>query len=273
MAEDRVRPGGPNFGGLLRDRRVNDAGHAPRMTDKEVAHYARDLHESLTGGAPVGIIRDRATGHRANAPEFHGAETVVSLGDLTRALTGTSHSAGGALVGTSVADDVELAMRAASVTVDLGARLITGLTQDSTLGRETSGTTLSWAHPAATITPSDPVFASVAITRHRLAGATSVAKQLDVQSQELSTRFLINSLLAAVGSALDLALLGGTGTMGQPAGIAANGSVLTKTFGGAATATILLDMIGQVGSNNASDASIGWALHPDVRERWMNIQR
>ncbi len=245
----------------------------PALNEREADHFRGDLYNSLLSGKPEGIAAERSQAYSAKTKGFRGHGVVVSLRDMCRALVSNNHTAGGAFIATDVQQSVEPALRAKSRCVEAGARVFTGLKSSFALPRATSGITWSWLPAIGSITPGTPVLAQVAGTPHRFAASTNINRQADVQSNRLASRFVFEDLLAGYAAGLDLAGLRGSAQMGEPCGITSNENCLTKTFSGAATAAILLDMIGQVASNNADDSAIGWILHPDVREVWATKAR
>ena len=88
-------------------------------------------------------------------------------------------------------------------------------------------------------------------------------------------RFLLQSLVAGVGAAIDNAALVGSGVMGQPLGAYNSAGVATITFGAAATLAKVANIFGQIetakGGVDGDPVSI--VLNPAVKEKWLTIQR
>ena len=182
-----------------------------------------------------------------------GPSLTIPLAALCRGLVANVYGSGGALAGSTVSGEIEPLLRPASVVVRAGARVLTNLVGDLSIGRELSATTFSWLHELEEITESDSSFGALNLTPHRCGGATSISSQLDQQTGGIISEFLMASLARGVGSALDVAALAGTGTLGQPLGLFSTPNVKTVTFGGAATWAKALDFVTQPAAADADD--------------------
>lgn len=136
----------------------------------------------------------------------------------TRDMTVASAPGGGYLVGTSnLPSWVELA-RPRSLALSLGVDQLDGLTSNLTIARETVTPTITWLSgegtPAAETQPS---VGQISLTPKTAAAFTQFSRQLLLQSSPSVDRFLTRTLLAAMGVAVDVAVINGSG--GQPTGL------------------------------------------------------
>ena len=189
---------------------------------------------------------------------------------LSRALATNVFSAAGSLVESSVGE-IDPVLRSASVVLAAGGRMISGLTSNLAIPRQTGFETISFLHESDTLVATDSSFGELNLTPHRLSGATSLSRQLATQSN--AAEFLTASLNLGIAHAIDKGALVGNGAAGDVLGLHSNPSVTTKTFGGAATWAAVLDIQNSVASANANESTTAWIAHPAVRAKWASIQR
>lgn len=202
-------------------------------------------------------------------------ELLIPLDALlsTRGLTASTQSTGGFLVGQDISQQIEAVLRPASCCIRAGAQVLTGLGGNQNISREISEVTVSWLAERDPVTESNGGFGSIAFTPHRLAGLTSLTKQLQIQGTPNVSNFVIESLAKGIGVAFDKAALRGSGIFGEPTGIYSTPNVKTVTFGGAATWANVLKFESQISQANGDDESIAFVGAPAVREKWRATQR
>lgn len=254
------------------------------LTPSQLRKLPENIYQNILALAerkPVsGLCRELSTDlYRATkgiGPGFKegGNGFVIPFGDLlkSRALTATNFSAGGALVGEELSKQVEKALRPAAAIFRAGAVPIFAK-GNFTIGREAAPTVFSWLPEIASVTAGDSVFSAVAYTPHRLAGATSLDRQLDAQTAGTVSKFLIESLSIGAAVGLEQGALAGTGTFGQPLGLMLTPGTNGVVFGGPATWNTVLSFENVVASQNADDEATTFIAHPGVRYRWKGIQR
>ena len=144
----------------------------------------------------------------------------VAADILRRDLNVASSAAGGYLVSTeNVPSWVELA-RARSVALTLGVESLDGLRSSISVPRELAGPAVSWlSTETSQATESTPSTGQVALTPKMAGAYVKVSRPLLLQSSPAVDRFLVRSLLRALGVAIDIAVLNGSGTAGQPLGL------------------------------------------------------
>jgi HK97 family phage major capsid protein len=172
------------------------------LSSKERAEYPRDLYKTLLGMAqgrkPLGLtaaISDLLGKENPHLEIPRDTTLLVPLESLLtrKALGATSAPAGGFLIANDIGTQIEFALRAASVCIRAGARVLPGLRSDLTLGRETQEVTYDWLSELEEAQLADSVYGAVHFTPHRLAGMTSISTQLNAQSPDLSA-FVVESL-------------------------------------------------------------------------------
>jgi hypothetical protein len=198
-----------------------------------------------------------------------------------RDLTITSPSTGAVTVQTTVGDQVIPFLRAKTVCGQLGATIITGLTNGNVkLPRATLGATASWLPEIGPGTDTDPNFDSITVIPKRIQGSTIISRQLVYQSSVDIERFIANDIANAIGVAVDNAAINGTGTAPQPLGILNYPANLSGnyvyssrsanvTFGGPSTwANVLLFEKNVELGNVTNDGTFGYATDPLCRDKW-----
>jgi HK97 family phage major capsid protein len=135
--------------------------------------------------------------------------------DLT---TGTS-SAGGFLVGTENMSFIEV-LRNRSVAYRMGARRMAGLVGNVTVPRMTAAATAYWLSTEATsITESQQTFGQMSLSPKTVGAYTEISRQLMLQSSPDAESIVTADLGKVAGLALDIGVLRGSGSSGEPTGI------------------------------------------------------
>ena len=259
------------------------------LTERDVKNYPADLIKTLSAMAGNGGKRSATLSTsisdfthselKLQAPNLRFVDDGMSILcplDLllqSRALAAGTFAGGGAFIGTDTSAEVVKVLRARSVCLDLGARVISGLTGNYVLGKEVTATSFQWLHEAQEVTPSDQTFAAITLTPHRLAGMTSFTKDLAVTSAPDLAGFVIDSLGRGLGAALDHAGVVGSGVLGEPLGIYSTPGVNSVTFSTSAGWSDALSFVDQIADANGDDSAIAFAANPNVREKWMNVAR
>jgi hypothetical protein len=185
------------------------------------------------------------------------------------------------VVQATVGDQVIPFLRARTVCGQLGATLITGLTNGNVkLPRAYVGATASWLPEIGPGTDTDPSFDSFTVIPKRIQGSTIISRQLVYQSSPDIEAFVANDIANAISVAVDNAAINGSGTAPQPLGILnypANlaGSYTYSsrsanvTFGGPTTwANVLLFEKNVELGNVTNDGTFGYATDPLCRDKW-----
>lgn len=225
--------------------------------------FAR-LVDSLALGRLDGIERETLEDAARKAGQPFDAQRVVLPWSLfSRDLTAFTASAGGYLINTDVGDAIDT-LRPWSVTARAGITALENLTGDLTLPRTTAKATPYWLATEGTgATASQPTLGSIAFRPKTAAGLVTFSRQLNKQADVES--YVRRELLRTVGTAVDQAVLTGTGASGQPTGLLNTPGLATQS-GTALGQAGVVNMKQQAASANAADASIAFIGTPEVRE-------
>jgi HK97 family phage major capsid protein len=151
------------------------------------------------------------------------------------------------------------------------------------LPRAIVGGSAAWLAEIGPGTPADQNFDSFTATAQRIHAATTISRQLVVQSSPDIEAFIVRDLSTAIGVAVDNAALNGSGVAPVPLGILhypvnTSGSYTyasrsaNVTFGGAATwpNVLAFEKILEAGLI-VNDGSYGYATDPTVRDKWQQV--
>ena len=171
---------------------------------------------------------------------------------------------GGNLVATNLmADEFIEFLRNQAVMLGLGVRTMPGLVGNVAIPRRSSvASTYYLSTQTTAITQSESLFDQVTLAPKNLAALSRYSRQTLLQGTPGIEELVRRDLTDGIGLAVDLGILNGTGTSGQPTGImqtAGIGSVAMGTNGGAITMEKVVDLetaVMQVnGAVNASNVS------------------
>lgn len=202
---------------------------------------------------------------------------------LARAMQTNNFVAAGALVATDFLGGsfIEI-LRNRMLLTQLGVGTMSGLVGNIAIPRQSGAATAYWLAEGAAVTASAQAFAQLGATPKRLAAQTAYSKQLLAQSSLDAEAIVRDDLMRVIAIAKDLAGIAGTGGA-QPTGIlngptdaasnAANNSLQTVAFGGAATWANILAFETAIQTQNADISSMSWLSNPTVRNRWKQIAK
>lgn len=214
-------------------------------------------------------IYGHATGWRnGDTPERAMIEAA------TKALSAGVDSEGGFAVPSELMPEMVELLRAKSVTMELGVRVLDGLVGSPIqFTKQTGAGTAFWTDENDTITQSQQVFGQVTANPHGLRALTSISNRLLAQASANIEQMVREDLAKVLALKLDLAVMKGAGGAGEPLGIVNVAGIGSVSFaalaGGAAqTLTTLLDsMMGSLDDNNAMEGKLGWAMHPQAKRK------
>jgi HK97 family phage major capsid protein len=163
---------------------------------------------------PLEVQRRQTNVNYAQLAERHSQPQWVQ-----RDLNVANGAAGGYLVQTSVMGFDEM-LRNLSFAFRMGATRLTGLRDNVTIPRQSAAATAEWlTSETGSATESQPTFVQLAMTPKTVSAYTELSRKLLLQSS-IDVEGLVNADLAAVAAlAVDVAVISGTGTSGQPLGI------------------------------------------------------
>jgi HK97 family phage major capsid protein/HK97 family phage prohead protease len=157
-------------------------------------------------------------------------------------------------------------LRNQAVAVELGARVMAGLTSPVSFPKQTGAATAYWMpeNDGTNVTASNATLGSVSLTPKTLQATTAFSRQLMAQSSIDVEQFVRNDLAAQHALAWDRAVLHGSGSNNEPTGIYAAGSVNSIAMGGTPTYGKLIDMVTEVLKDNALMGSLAFATTPGM---------
>lgn len=160
-------------------------------------------------------------------------------------------------------------LRNMAMVVQMGARVLTGLSSPVGFPRQTTDATATWVgeNPGSDVAGSNVNTDLVTLSPKTLQGATAYSRQLLVQASIDVEVMVRESLAAAHALAWDKAALHGTGANSQPTGIYNYPGVGTTAFGGNPTYALLLSMEKSVANANAIMGALGWLTNPTVASK------
>jgi HK97 family phage major capsid protein/HK97 family phage prohead protease len=164
---------------------------------------------------------------------------------------------GGNLVATDLmADEFIEALRNQSVMLNLGVRTMTGLVGDVAIPRRSGvASTYYLSTETTAITQSESTFDQVTLAPKNLAALSKYSRQTLLQSTPGIEDLVRRDLTDGINLGIDLGILNGSGSSGQPTGIlntSGIGSVALGTNGGAITVDALVDLEEQVLIDNGA---------------------
>lgn len=245
------------------------------LSTKEVKQYSyvRALAAALAraegqnvSGFEVDISQEIERGMPANTKRNGGIFVPLQLQRtaIAEALYNTSGK-GASTVFTQAGEFIDM-LRNASVSVGLGARVMSGLTGPVSFPSQTAGATAYWMpeNDGTDVTPSYATLSNVSLSPKTLQGTTAFSRQLMAQSSMDVEAFIRGDLASAHALAWDVAVMHGTGSNNQPTGIYTAGSVNAVAMGGVPTFGKLVDMVTEVLKDNALNGSLAFATTPGM---------
>jgi len=159
--------------------------------------------------------------------------------------------------------------RAEAVCIRMGARVIDGLTgAPVTFTRQTGGATAYWVGENKEITESALKVGELKMIPKKVAALTKLSNELVRMSNPGAEAMVRQDFAIALGLAIDLATLRGSGSENQPLGIANTPNINTVTLGDSGDLpdfNTFTDMEYEVSVNNALRGNLGFVFHPAIR--------
>lgn len=213
-----------------------------------------EVHEELERNVPQGFTR-------------HGGVLVpMSLGRRAQRNLASNAATKGAEVTFEAAGDLIEFLRNRTALIQLGARVLTGLTQPISFPRQTAAMTGVWVgeNPGSDISNSDIALGTAMLAMKMLQCSTAYSRQLLMQPN-FDTESMVREEIGKVHVvAVDRAGIHGLGAAGEPTGIYKAANVSTTAVGGAMSYAKLLAMQGQVAALNADLGELGWLMNPTM---------
>jgi len=190
-----------------------------------------------------------------------------------RDLTAGTFGNGGAFVPTIVDSDVVPILRNKLCAQRLGMRVMTGLSGNVAIPRQSGAATVYSLPEQATLTKSTQALDQILLTPHRVGAYSSYTRQLILQSSVGVENFIRDDLNEQIAVKLDSLILQGQGAGSEPTGILNTSGIGSLTFGGTATWSQITSFENALAKVNADGGKMGWAVTPNVRNRWKAIAK
>lgn len=166
---------------------------------------------------------ERRAGQKAQGV-FIALETMERR--ATQTTTGTA-----ALVPDSFRPDLfTSALTASTVLQALGATVLTGLTGNVVIPRETGSPAVGWVNEDEALPTGNAAFDSLTLTPHHVGAITELSRQLLMQNSPAVDGIIRDMLARNIALAIDAAAVNGSGTGAVPLGILNDANVPTEAY-------------------------------------------
>lgn len=219
-------------------------------------------------GAGLELEASRAIEQRLKR-EARGFFVPYDVLTQRRELSAGTPSAGGNLVATQLqaGSFIDL-LRNRMMVTQLGAQLLSGLIGNVDISKLTGGATAYWLGESDPVTESDQTFGKITLSPKTVAAKTQLTRRLMLQSTPDVEMLIRNDLIQALGLAIDLAAISGTGSANQPRGIlntSGIGLVVLGTDGAPPTFGTMIDLETEVSADNADIGNLAYLTNAKVR--------
>lgn len=168
------------------------------------------------------------------------------------------------------------ALRPASFAIQAGARMISGLTSDVSIPRELTAPAASWIAEGGSIAEGNPTFDNVTLNATMLAARVTMSRKALLQGIPQLDDLLKRSINAQFASAIDAAVISGSGVAPIPRGIRATVGInsFAATVAGAVTWEEIVAAWSSVATDNITpNSSMAWIAHPTVAAILRNTEK
>jgi HK97 family phage major capsid protein len=207
---------------------------------------------------------------------WKGAELEEEVFRQTRAMAAGDDAAGGYLVPAQAVPELIELLRAEAVCIRMGARVIDNLVGSPVeFPKQTGGAIAYWVGENAAITPSELALGQLQMTPKSVSALVQLSNRLIRMSNPSAEQMVRQDVAIALGLAIDLAALRGTGTDNQPLGIANTpgiNNVILGANGGLADFDTFTDMEYELSVDNALRGKLGFVFHPAIRRRLKKLK-
>ena len=233
------------------------------LNDREVKRYSlvSAIRCASETGRPAGyeaeISQEIANRTGRAAQGFYVPNDVFALKrDLTAEATGGSY-----LVETANGEFID-ALSAVPLVVQLGARVLSGLSGNVNLPQGGSATAY-WTAENAAATESTMTVAQLSLSPNRVAAYSEISKQLITQASYDVEGIIRDDLNKQLSLAIDKAAIQGSGSSNEPTGITNTSGINTVTMAGSDPAYAdVVDIEAAVETDNALAGSLAYVMTP-----------
>ena len=277
LAGEHVRAGG-DLAGFQRKlfERLDDGSPSVRNPAPfshnghgEQFDLGRFIRARLTGDWSEAVYERETTRELTKSSRGTRGMVIPAAALATRAPMQTGGAAA-ALVDVEHMDSLFIdSLAPASVAIRAGATMVTGLSKDISIPRETGRPAANWITEGGTISEGNPTFDNITLNATMLAARSSFTRQAMLQGLPEITDLLRRSMLRQFGVSLDAAALNGSGTGAEPSGILNTAGINSVTVGTAGAVTwpeVNAAWKAIMSDNIVPDRSMAWIAHPDEAE-------
>lgn len=247
------------------------------LSDKERASYSYHkaireyvLEHSNEGDGVEGLEREVHDKLVREFPgKYRGGLMIPTQTGKRSTLSSGVTGKGAELVQQTAGELIEV-LRARTIALLAGARLLTGLTGPVGFPKVAAGGSVSWVaeNPAADVADSDPTLGLALLEPKTMMGNIPFTRQLLMQSSFDVEGWTREELATYHGLALDRAFFHGLGSAGEPTGIYKTTGVFAKAFGSALPDLPgLMDMVVGIADKNADLGSMRFVTTPTMAGR------
>lgn len=167
-------------------------------------------------------------------------------------------------------------LRNRMVVQQAGARVMTDMSGNFAIPRQSAATTMYWLAEGGSPTGSQPTIDQVPFTPRTAGAYTDITRRLAEQVNTDAEMFVRDDLAAVCSRGVDLAALNGTGNNNQPLGLAQNpaiGVTAMGTNGGDPTWAAIVAQETAVATANADMGSLAYVTNAKVRGKLKNTAK
>lgn len=244
-----------------------DEGYAPDMSEREKSRYSmlRAINAVLNNswkeaGFELEVSNDIGKRMGKNTQGFF-MPTNIPFAQRAQYAAGAT-ATGGAIVATNLlaGSFIEI-LRAKARVLQLGATVLSGLVGNVDIPRQTGATSTFWVTEGGNLTEAEATFDKVSLALKSIGTYSAITRQMLLQSTPDIEMLARADLISQIALGIDLAALSGSGSGGQPTGIAnvaGIGSVIGGTNGAQLTIDHLIDLETQITNANADVDSMAY---------------
>lgn len=244
---------------------LNDGTGEPDLRNYSILRALRCASAGRLDGLEAEVSQEIANRSGKAASGFYLPLSVLAK----RTLVTKPIADGGAFVPTEQGGFID-ALRPRLEVAKLNATLLSGLSGNVSLPRQSAASTASWKGETATLDEQSPQFDQVTLTPKRVGAFTQFSKQLFVQTSSEVETLVSNDLIAAVAVAIDKAAINGSGENGEPLGILNEDGILKVAIaasGGPVTWANLVALQKALADANADANPTAYLTNPSVRAK------
>lgn len=241
-------------------RAINALANPGDRKAQEAAAFERECSEAV--GGKLG----------RSAQGFFVPHDVQKRDLVVGTPTAGGHTVSTDLLASSFIDQLQKRM----MIMKMGAQLLSGLTGQIAIPRQTGGATAYWVAESGAPTETTQAFDQVTMTPRTLGAFNDISRKLLLQSSIDVEAFVRNDLAKVLALEIDRAAIHGSGASNQPTGITATagiGSVAGGTNGAAPTWANIVALWSSVANANADFGSTGFLTNSKVAGKLMTTEK